>query len=154
MCFWRIHKHEGKRSLGVGYQWLMPRRGYWLVLLKILTTNTLFFFQRDELATKGCGFVSSATWIQHGEDLVPRCNVIKALIAKGLLESEPPSIPCVLAYTNEAFLKRYVMKYDDKQLVTELLARKKCLLCSFMIQKHHDVFFCESYSFMQLKLVY
>ncbi|KAH0862516.1 hypothetical protein HID58_079727, partial [Brassica napus] len=41
-----------------------------------------------------------------------------ALIAKGLLGSELPSIPCVLAYTNEAFLKRYVMKHDDKQLVT------------------------------------
>ncbi|KAF3603493.1 hypothetical protein F2Q69_00034449 [Brassica cretica] len=50
--------------------------------------------------------------------IVPRCNVIKALIAKGLLGSESPSIPCVLAYTNEAFLKRYVMKHDDKQLVT------------------------------------
>ncbi|KAL0847484.1 hypothetical protein Bca101_020730 [Brassica carinata] len=54
--------------------------------------------------------------------IVPRCNVIKALIAKGLLGSEPPPIPCVLAYTDEAFLKRYVMKHDDKQLVTELLA--------------------------------
>ena len=50
--------------------------------------------------------------------IVPRCNVIKALIAKGLLGSESPSIPCVLAYTNEAFLKRYVMKHVGKQLVT------------------------------------
>ena len=38
---------------------------------------------------------------------------------------------------------------------------KKHLLCSFMIQKHHDVFFCESYfihaiktsTFMQLKFI-
>ena len=41
-----IEKSTVMRSLRVESLWLMPRRGYWLVLLKILTTNTLFFFQR------------------------------------------------------------------------------------------------------------
>lgn len=41
-----IEKSTVMRSLRVESLWLMPRRGYWLVLLKILTTNTLFFSQR------------------------------------------------------------------------------------------------------------
>ncbi|ESQ29232.1 hypothetical protein EUTSA_v10023505mg [Eutrema salsugineum] len=57
--------------------------------------------------------------------IVPRCNVIKALLSKGLLgnrESKLPSMECVLKSTNEVFLKKYVRKHEDKELVTELMA--------------------------------
>ncbi|CAH8256990.1 unnamed protein product [Arabidopsis lyrata] len=52
---------------------------------------------------------------------VPRCNVIKVLISKGLLESELPAISSVLTSTSEKFLNCYVRKHDDKQLVAELM---------------------------------
>ncbi|KAG7587955.1 Transcription termination factor mitochondrial/chloroplastic [Arabidopsis suecica] len=54
---------------------------------------------------------------------VPRCNVIKILMSKGLLESELPPISSVLTSTSETFLNLYVRKHDDdKQLVAELMA--------------------------------
>ncbi|CAH8341067.1 unnamed protein product [Eruca vesicaria subsp. sativa] len=52
--------------------------------------------------------------------IVPRCNVIKALIAKGLIKSELPPVSTVLAYTDQEFLKRYV-KHGDDDLVAELM---------------------------------
>ncbi|ESQ29223.1 hypothetical protein EUTSA_v10023472mg [Eutrema salsugineum] len=56
--------------------------------------------------------------------IVPRCNVIKALMSKGLLGkgSELPSMSYVLAITDQAFLNKYVKKHDDKELVSELMA--------------------------------
>ncbi|KAF8053193.1 hypothetical protein N665_1450s0008 [Sinapis alba] len=54
--------------------------------------------------------------------MVPRCNVIKALMTKGLLGSELPSVCSVLACTDKVFLRRYVRKHDDKELVAELIA--------------------------------
>ncbi|CAA7014166.1 unnamed protein product [Microthlaspi erraticum] len=56
--------------------------------------------------------------------VVPRCNVIKALMSKGLIGkgSELPSMASVLAVTDEAFLKRYVMKQEDKKLVAVLMS--------------------------------
>ncbi|EOA34358.1 hypothetical protein CARUB_v10021881mg [Capsella rubella] len=54
--------------------------------------------------------------------IVPRCNVIKALMSKGLLPSELPSMAAVLSSADDDFLKRYVIKHDDKKLVTELMA--------------------------------
>ncbi|KAL0736858.1 hypothetical protein Bca4012_013068 [Brassica carinata] len=59
---------------------------------------------------------------------VPRCDVIKALMTRGLLGNEPPTMSPVLAITDEAFLNKYVRKHDDKELVAELMAtfnRKK-----------------------------
>ncbi|CAH2047973.1 unnamed protein product [Thlaspi arvense] len=59
------------------------------------------------------------------ERIVPRCNVIKALMSKGLLGergSKLPSMSSVLSRTDETFLKRYVLKHDDKELVAELMA--------------------------------
>ncbi|KAL0732981.1 hypothetical protein Bca4012_009191 [Brassica carinata] len=54
---------------------------------------------------------------------IPRCNVIKALMSRGLLGSELPSIGSVLVCTDHAFLKRYVMKHDDdKELLANLMA--------------------------------
>ncbi|KAH0909364.1 hypothetical protein HID58_032685, partial [Brassica napus] len=53
---------------------------------------------------------------------VPRCNVIKALMTKGLLGSELPTISPVLAIADEAFLNKYVRKHNDKKLVAELMA--------------------------------
>ncbi|KAL1213269.1 Transcription termination factor MTERF5 [Cardamine amara subsp. amara] len=53
--------------------------------------------------------------------IVPRCNIIKALMSKGLLGSELPSISSVLACTDQTFLNRYVLKHDDK-LVLKLMA--------------------------------
>ncbi|CAA7029832.1 unnamed protein product [Microthlaspi erraticum] len=51
--------------------------------------------------------------------IVPRCNVIKALMSKG---SKLPSMEYVLKSTNEVFLNRFVRKLDDKELVAVLLA--------------------------------
>ncbi|CAH8389872.1 unnamed protein product [Eruca vesicaria subsp. sativa] len=53
--------------------------------------------------------------------IVPRCNVIKALISREGL-SEPPPLPSVFACTDKAFLNRYVLKLDDKELVADLMA--------------------------------
>ncbi|KAG7650274.1 putative transcription regulator mTERF family [Arabidopsis thaliana] len=52
---------------------------------------------------------------------VPRCNVIKALMSKGLLGSELPPMASVLACTDQTFLKRYVVEHDEK-LVLELMS--------------------------------
>ncbi|CAH2048026.1 unnamed protein product [Thlaspi arvense] len=54
--------------------------------------------------------------------MVPRCNVVKALMSKGLIGSELPSLSSVLVCTDETFLKRYVRKLDDDELVAELMA--------------------------------
>ncbi|XP_010430227.1 PREDICTED: transcription termination factor MTERF2, chloroplastic-like isoform X2 [Camelina sativa] len=54
--------------------------------------------------------------------IVPRCNVIRALMSKGLLESELPLMSSVLVCTNEEFLYKYVRNHDDKELVHELMA--------------------------------
>ncbi|ESQ29209.1 hypothetical protein EUTSA_v10024167mg [Eutrema salsugineum] len=53
--------------------------------------------------------------------IVPRCNVIKTLMSKGLMGSELPPMSLVLAITDEAFLTKFVRKYDDKELVAELM---------------------------------
>lgn len=53
---------------------------------------------------------------------VPRCNVLKALMTKGLLGSELPTMSPVLATADEAFLNKYVRKHNDKKLVAELMA--------------------------------
>ncbi|CAH8341036.1 unnamed protein product [Eruca vesicaria subsp. sativa] len=54
--------------------------------------------------------------------MVPRCNVIKALMSKGLIRSELPPVSTVLVCTDEDFLKRYVRKHeDDEKLVSELM---------------------------------
>ncbi|KAG7587962.1 Transcription termination factor mitochondrial/chloroplastic [Arabidopsis suecica] len=56
--------------------------------------------------------------------IVPRCNVIKALMSKGLLGdtgSKLPPIGSVLKCTNQVFFKRYVIKHNDKKLVAELM---------------------------------
>ncbi|CAA7022619.1 unnamed protein product [Microthlaspi erraticum] len=52
---------------------------------------------------------------------VPRCNVIQALMAKGLLGSKLPPMSFVLAIKNEAFLDKYVRKHVDKELVADLM---------------------------------
>lgn len=52
---------------------------------------------------------------------VPRCNVIKTLMSKGLLGNKLPPVSPVLAITDEAFLNKYVRKHDDKELVAELM---------------------------------
>ncbi|CAH2047967.1 unnamed protein product [Thlaspi arvense] len=56
--------------------------------------------------------------------IVRRCNVIEALMSKGLLGdgSELTPMSSVLACTDETFLNRYVRKHDDKELVPELMA--------------------------------
>ncbi|KFK40630.1 hypothetical protein AALP_AA2G021400 [Arabis alpina] len=54
--------------------------------------------------------------------IVPRCNVIKALMSKGLLRegSELPPVSSVMSSTDQTFLNRYVLKHD--KLVPELMA--------------------------------
>ncbi|KAF8117684.1 hypothetical protein N665_0008s0039 [Sinapis alba] len=57
--------------------------------------------------------------------IVPRSNVIGALMSRRLLRDgvrEPPPLPSVFACTDKAFLNRYVLKLDDKELVAELMA--------------------------------
>ncbi|CAG7860932.1 unnamed protein product [Brassica rapa] len=56
--------------------------------------------------------------------IVPRCNVIKALISKGLIKSELlPPLSSALVCTDQDFLKRYVRKHDeDEEFVAELMA--------------------------------
>ena len=57
--------------------------------------------------------------------IVPRCNVMKALMLKGLLgdrESILPDKESVLLCTDEEFLDRYVRNHDDKELVAELMS--------------------------------
>ncbi|CAH8389873.1 unnamed protein product [Eruca vesicaria subsp. sativa] len=51
--------------------------------------------------------------------IVPRCNVIKALMLKG---GGIPSVGYILVCRDEVFLNRYVRKHDDKELVAELMA--------------------------------
>ncbi|CAA7029826.1 unnamed protein product [Microthlaspi erraticum] len=51
--------------------------------------------------------------------IVPRCNVIKALMSKG---SKLPVMSSVLLYSDESFLNRFVRKHDDKELVADLMA--------------------------------
>ncbi|KAL0668036.1 hypothetical protein Bca4012_030740 [Brassica carinata] len=52
--------------------------------------------------------------------IVPRCNVIKALLSKGLIGSELPPVSSVLSCTDLKFLNKYVMKHGE--LVPELMA--------------------------------
>ncbi|EOA35216.1 hypothetical protein CARUB_v10020367mg [Capsella rubella] len=54
--------------------------------------------------------------------IIPRCNVLKALLSKGLLRkgSKLPSGSSVLSCTDELFLQRYVMKHNE--LVPVLMA--------------------------------
>ncbi|XP_010515018.1 PREDICTED: transcription termination factor MTERF4, chloroplastic [Camelina sativa] len=52
--------------------------------------------------------------------IVPRCNVIKALMSKGLIGSENPPISSVLVCNDQIFLNRYVMKHN--KLVPKLMA--------------------------------
>ncbi|KAF3521388.1 hypothetical protein F2Q69_00051023 [Brassica cretica] len=56
--------------------------------------------------------------------IVPRCNVFKALISKGLIKSELlPPLSSALVCTDQDFLKRYVRKHDlDEEFVAELMA--------------------------------
>ncbi|ESQ29214.1 hypothetical protein EUTSA_v10024041mg [Eutrema salsugineum] len=54
--------------------------------------------------------------------IIPRCNVITALMSKGLLRKgiELPSMSCVFSSTDQTFLNMYVRKHD--KLVPELMA--------------------------------
>ncbi|KAL9310392.1 putative transcription regulator mTERF family [Arabidopsis thaliana] len=45
--------------------------------------------------------------------IVPRCNVIKALMSRGLLGRELPSMASVLVCNDHDFVKRYVMMQND-----------------------------------------
>ncbi|XP_010419456.1 PREDICTED: uncharacterized protein LOC104705180 [Camelina sativa] len=57
--------------------------------------------------------------------IVPRCNVMKTLMSKGLLGNRESKIPlkeAVLLCTDEEFLRMYVRNHDDKKLVAELMA--------------------------------
>ncbi|CAN8245180.1 unnamed protein product [Cochlearia groenlandica] len=52
--------------------------------------------------------------------IVPRCNVIKALMSKGLIGSELASLSSIMARTDDVFVKRYVMKHE--KVLPELMA--------------------------------
>ncbi|CAH2047963.1 unnamed protein product [Thlaspi arvense] len=53
---------------------------------------------------------------------VPRCNVVKALMSRGLLGDKLPATSRVLAITDQAFLNKFVKIHDDEKLVRELMA--------------------------------
>ncbi|CAA7029829.1 unnamed protein product [Microthlaspi erraticum] len=56
--------------------------------------------------------------------IVPRSNVIKALMSKELLgrNGELPKLSLVFLSTDQAFLNKYVRNHGDKELVHELMA--------------------------------
>ncbi|CAH8389869.1 unnamed protein product [Eruca vesicaria subsp. sativa] len=57
--------------------------------------------------------------------IVPRCNVMKALMSEGLLgdrENKLDEKESVLLCTDQEFLDRFVRNHDDKELEAELMA--------------------------------
>ncbi|CAH8352769.1 unnamed protein product [Eruca vesicaria subsp. sativa] len=85
--------------------------------------KTEFLVKEMKWPLKGVVSYPAVLGMSMEKRIVPRCNVIKTLMCKGLLGSEPPPIGSALACTDELFLKRYVRKHDDdKELVDELMA--------------------------------
>ncbi|KAL1226112.1 Transcription termination factor MTERF15 [Cardamine amara subsp. amara] len=83
--------------------------------------KTEFVVKKMNWPLKDVAMCSQVLGYSMEKRIVPRCNVIKALMSKGLLGSELPPIS-LLGRTDEVFLQRYVRKHDDKQLVNELMA--------------------------------
>ncbi|CAG7889309.1 unnamed protein product [Brassica rapa] len=66
-------------------------------------------------------------WMQPGDE--------KALMPKVLLRTELPPLRSVLLDTDELFLKKYVKKHDDKEVVAELMMNIFTADICFLYQK-------------------
>ncbi|CAH8256165.1 unnamed protein product [Arabidopsis lyrata] len=90
---------------------------------ELVKKKTEFLVKEMNWPVKAVASVPQVLGYSLEKRTVPRCNVIKILMSKGLLESEIPPISSVLTSTSEVFLNLYVRKHDDdKQLVAELMA--------------------------------
>lgn len=79
-----------------------------------------FLVKKMEWPPEAVVLVPSVFGYSLEKRIVPRCNVIKALMSKGLIRGGNPPISSVLVCTDEEFLNRYVMKQG--KLVPELMA--------------------------------
>ncbi|XP_023643318.1 transcription termination factor MTERF4, chloroplastic isoform X2 [Capsella rubella] len=74
---------------------------------KTVTKKTEFVVKKMNWPLKSVISTPSMLGYSLEKRTVPRCNVIKALMAKGLLGSELPLMSSVLVCSNEEFLNRY-----------------------------------------------
>ncbi|ESQ29210.1 hypothetical protein EUTSA_v10023801mg [Eutrema salsugineum] len=84
-----------------------------------------FLVKKMEMATKSRVSYPEVLGYSMEKRIKPRCNVMKALMSKGLLgnrDSKLPDKESVLLCTNQDFLNRFVRNHDDKELVAELMA--------------------------------
>ncbi|VVA93755.1 unnamed protein product [Arabis nemorensis] len=84
--------------------------------------KTEFILKKMNWPVKGVVLHPQVVGYSLEKRIVPRCNVIKALMSKGLLGkgSELPALSSVMSSTDQTFLNRYVVKHD--KLVPELMA--------------------------------
>ncbi|CAH8256156.1 unnamed protein product [Arabidopsis lyrata] len=84
-----------------------------------------FMVKKMKWPLNSVAFYPQVLGLSMEKRIVPRCNVMKALMSKGLLgnrESKLPLKEAVLLCTDEEFLRMYVRNHDDKELVAELMA--------------------------------
>ncbi|ESQ29149.1 hypothetical protein EUTSA_v10023457mg [Eutrema salsugineum] len=84
--------------------------------------KTEFVVKKMKWPLKAVASYPSVLGYSMEKRIVPRCNVIKALMSKRLIGRELPSMSSVLVCTDQTFLNRYVRKHNDKRLVPELMA--------------------------------
>ncbi|KAG2262266.1 hypothetical protein Bca4012_013088 [Brassica carinata] len=82
--------------------------------------KTEFLLKKMKWTVKAVALHPQVAGYSLKKRIVPRCNVIRALMSKGLIGSELPPVSSVLSCTDEKFLNKYVMKHDE--LVPELMA--------------------------------
>ncbi|KAL1226110.1 Transcription termination factor MTERF5 [Cardamine amara subsp. amara] len=88
---------------------------------EMVKKKTKFFLKKMNWPLKAVVSHPQVIGYSMEKRIVPRCNVIKALMSKGLLGSELPPMSSVLSCNEQIFLNRYVLKHDDK-LVRKLMA--------------------------------
>ncbi|KAJ4877387.1 Mitochondrial transcription termination factor family protein [Raphanus sativus] len=90
--------------------------------VELVKKKAEFFSKEMDWPLKAVVLYPSVLGYSMEKRIVPRCNVIKALISKGLLgvgSEQLPSIRAVLECTDQVFLNKYVMKHE--QIVAELM---------------------------------
>ena len=103
---------------------------------ELMKTKTEFLVTEMNWPLKAVASIPQVLGYSLEKRTVPRCNVIKVLMSKGLLESELPPMSSVLTSTSESFLNLYVSKHDDKQLVAELMAIFNEIVFHSPIRRH------------------
>ncbi|CAA7029830.1 unnamed protein product [Microthlaspi erraticum] len=91
---------------------------------ELVTKKTEFVVEEMNWPLKALASQPQVLGYSMEKRIVPRCNVIKALMSKGLLGkgNELPSIGTMFPISDEAFLNNYVRKHGDKELVAELMS--------------------------------